>query len=163
DPGPSGRLGAWGIAGISPDACDVLSKRSVEIAEHLEDLGIDGYQAANVAARATRETKTDTSPDEPLPRWHAEHSAVGPPPDDLPPAARRGSRQRAYCPAEVLVDEREIARPLDRLAAGISPPLHHGPLIGIARTQARLGQFLSRGQKAAVEAICGPSRFVVLE
>jgi conjugative relaxase-like TrwC/TraI family protein len=57
---PSGRLRHWRIAGITPEACDVLSKRSDQIGEYLSEKGYVGYRAANVAARATREVKRGT-------------------------------------------------------------------------------------------------------
>jgi len=77
DDGPSGRLGHWHIAGIPEEACQVLSKRSDEIAEYLERLGHTGPRAAAVAARATRTVKRDQPPDELVPGWQAELAAAG--------------------------------------------------------------------------------------
>ena len=81
----------------------------------------------------------------------------------VPLVATAGARERAYCPAWVLECELQIARTVNRLAVGISPPLRHGALVAIARANARLGHQLSKGQQAAVHQICGPSRFVVIE
>ena len=52
--------------------CEVFSKRSDDIAEHLARTGQNGYRARGVAARATRSVKRHTGVDELLPTWHQE-------------------------------------------------------------------------------------------
>jgi hypothetical protein len=51
DPGPSGRLGGWAIAGIPAEVCELHSTRSAQISAAV---GPDAsYRARSVAARAT--------------------------------------------------------------------------------------------------------------
>lgn len=69
DHGPSGKLDHWRIAGIPKAACDALSKRSAEIELHMESVGFVGYRARGIGARATRDAKSDESPEQLLPRW----------------------------------------------------------------------------------------------
>jgi len=55
DPGPSGRLGGWAIAGIPAEVCELHSTRSAQITAAV---GPDAsYAARSVAARATRDRK----------------------------------------------------------------------------------------------------------
>jgi conjugative relaxase-like TrwC/TraI family protein len=76
DAGPSGRLRHWRIVGVPAEVCDLFSKRSDEIAEHLAATGREGYRARGVAARATRTAKRHTGVDELMPTWHAELDAA---------------------------------------------------------------------------------------
>ena len=77
DPGPSGHLRHWRIVGVPDAVCEVFSKRSDDIAEHLARTGQHGYRARGVAARATRSVKRHTGVDELLPTWHQELETVG--------------------------------------------------------------------------------------
>ncbi len=77
DPGPSGHLRHWRIVGIPDAVCELFSKRSDDIAEHLARTGQHGYRARGVAARATRSVKRHTGVDELLPTWHDELAALG--------------------------------------------------------------------------------------
>ena len=77
DAGPSGHLRHWRIVGVPAEVCDLFSKRSDEIAEHLAATGRDGYRARGVAARATRTAKRHTGIDELMPAWRAELDAAG--------------------------------------------------------------------------------------
>ena len=77
DAGPSGHLRHWRIVGVPAEVCDLFSKRSDEIAEHLAATGRDSYRARGVAARATRTAKRHTGVDELMPAWHAELDAAG--------------------------------------------------------------------------------------
>jgi hypothetical protein len=83
DPGPSGKLGHWKITGIPDTALAVHSKRSVEINQALADKGFATYQARQVAARETRKTKRHTPVEELMPRWRAELTHAGFPPEQL--------------------------------------------------------------------------------
>jgi len=83
DNGPSGKLGHWKIAGIPDAALAVHSKRSVEISEAVAEKGFSTYQARQVAARETRKAKRHTSVEDLLPRWRAELTTAGYPPDQL--------------------------------------------------------------------------------
>lgn len=77
DGGPSGNLRHWRIVGIPDEVCEVFSKRSDEIAEHLAETGQHGYRARSVAARQTRKVKSGTGVDELMPVWHAELKSAG--------------------------------------------------------------------------------------
>jgi hypothetical protein len=77
DPGPSGKLGHWRIAGIPLRAMEVLSKRSAEIDAAVAEAGHGTYQARQVAARTTRRAKRHTPEAELMPVWRAELEAVG--------------------------------------------------------------------------------------
>ena len=70
DAGPSGHLRHWRIVGIPDAVCELFSKRSDDIAEHLARTGQHSYRARGVAARATRSVKRYTGVDELLPTWH---------------------------------------------------------------------------------------------
>jgi conjugative relaxase-like TrwC/TraI family protein len=77
DPGPSGHLRHWRIVGVPDAVCELFSKRSDDIAEHLARTGHTGYRARGVAARATRSVKRHTGVDELIPTWHQELDALG--------------------------------------------------------------------------------------
>jgi conjugative relaxase-like TrwC/TraI family protein len=77
DPGPSGHLRHWKIVGIPDSVCELFSKRSDEIGEHLASTGQRGYRARSVAARATRSLKRHTGVDELLPAWQEELVELG--------------------------------------------------------------------------------------
>jgi conjugative relaxase-like TrwC/TraI family protein len=86
DPGPSGRLGGWAVAGVPDEVCAVHSKRSVQITEAV---GADAsYASRSVAARATRDHKAHVAVDDLLagrPSWS-------------PPATRRQTCSRRSTP-----------------------------------------------------------------
>jgi conjugative relaxase-like TrwC/TraI family protein len=77
DPGPSGNLRHWRIAGIPQAVCDLYSKRADEIDAYLAEAGYRGYRARGVAARDTRTVKRHTGADELLPVWRHELAEVG--------------------------------------------------------------------------------------
>jgi len=83
DPGPSGKLGHWKISGIPDAALAVHSKRSVEISHAVAEKGFSTYQARQVAARETRKQKRHTSVEDLVPRWRAELTTAGFPPEQL--------------------------------------------------------------------------------
>jgi conjugative relaxase-like TrwC/TraI family protein len=81
DPGPSGRLGGWAIAGIPAEVCELHSTRSSQITAAV---GPDAsYAARSVAARATRDRKAEVHVEDLLTRWQDELSAAGHSPNDL--------------------------------------------------------------------------------
>ena len=77
DPGPSGRLDQWAIAGIPPAVTGAFSKRSAEIDAAMESEGFTSYRARGVAARDTRSKKGDESPEALMLRWESELEALG--------------------------------------------------------------------------------------
>jgi conjugative relaxase-like TrwC/TraI family protein len=104
DPGPSGKLGHWKICGIPDAALAVHSKRSAEISEAVAEKGFDSYQARQVAARETRKTKRHTPVEELLPKWRAELTKAGFPPEQLVADVERAglAYQRLHSRSEVL-------------------------------------------------------------
>ena len=81
DPGPSGRLGGWAIAGIPAEVCELHSTRSAQITAAV---GPDAsYAARSVAARATRDRKAEVRVEDLLTRWQDELTAAGHPPAAL--------------------------------------------------------------------------------
>jgi len=83
DPGPSGKLGHWKICGIPDAALAVHSKRSAEIQRAIAEKGFSTYQARQVAARETRKQKRHTSVEDLVPKWRAELTTAGFPPEQL--------------------------------------------------------------------------------
>lgn len=120
DPGPSGRLGQWRIAGIPVEVCELHSKGAAEITAAVQERGESGYQARGVAARTTRGDKEHTCEGELVARWRAELASIGWPPERLAAAVDAASGRRiAPRPslrevrrllAEVLDGEGDLAR-----------------------------------------------------
>jgi len=110
DPGPSGKLGHWKVAGIPDKALAVHSKRSAEISEAVAEKGFATYQARQVAARETRKQKRHSPVDELLPRWRRELTDAGFPPEQLVADIERAGVEyrRERSGAKVLWD-RELA------------------------------------------------------
>lgn len=77
DPGPSGRLDHWAIAGIPRDVSELFSKRSDEIDAAIETTGFTSYQARGVAARETRRAKRPETQDALVVRWLDELDGIG--------------------------------------------------------------------------------------
>jgi conjugative relaxase-like TrwC/TraI family protein len=77
DPGPSGRLRHWRIAGIPKEVLAVHSKRSAEIDAHLDGRGFGSPRARAVAARETRKAKRFEGADKLTVRWRKELAAAG--------------------------------------------------------------------------------------
>ena len=101
DGGPSGRLGGWAITGIPAEVCEIHSTRSAQITAAV---GADAsYAARAVAARATRDRKTDEPLRDLMFRWQAELTALGYPPAALDAAVEAAGL--AYRPPAVDLDE----------------------------------------------------------
>lgn len=113
DDGPSGNLRHWQIVGVPGEVCELFSKRSDEIAEHLAETGQHGYRARGIAARQTRKVKRHTSVDELMTGWHIELHAAGWPVERLA-AQLEEARQRAPQLRFGLADA-----DVDRLAADV--------------------------------------------
>ena len=121
DPGPSGRLGHWKIAGISDEVMELHSKRAAEIEAECQRRGDSSYRARGVAARATRKAKHHEPEGNLMSRWRAELAAAGWPAERLATsvdAARRGRedpkplsvRDARALLGEVLGDDGDLAR-----------------------------------------------------
>jgi len=118
DPGPSGRLGHWRIAGIPDEVLALHSKRAAEIEAECERRGERSYRARGVAARTTRSTKHHEEEGELVGRWRAELEAARWPVERLAAsveAAKRTPRPMSFREArqvlsEVLGDDSDLAR-----------------------------------------------------
>ena len=95
DPGPSGRLGHWKIAGVPDEVMELHSKRAAEIEAECRRRGEDSYHARGVAARTTRKAKRREPEGELMSRWRAELAEVGWPVERLAASvdAARQSRE----------------------------------------------------------------------
>jgi hypothetical protein len=94
DPGPSGRLGQWRIAGIPDEVLELHSKRAAEITAAVEERGDSTYQARQVAARTTRGAKEHRSEGELVARWRGELADIGWPAEWLAASVRASSGRR---------------------------------------------------------------------
>jgi hypothetical protein len=118
DPGPSGRLGHWRIAGIPDEVLELHSKRAAEIEAECGRRGDTSYRARGVAARTTRSAKAHQAEGELVARWRGELEAAGWPVERLAAsveAARRDCRPMTLKDArrlvsKVLADDSELAR-----------------------------------------------------
>ncbi|MGA3221467.1 MAG: MobF family relaxase [Acidimicrobiales bacterium] len=77
DPGPSGRLGHWKIAGVPDEVMAAHSKRAAEIEAECQRRGDTSYRARGVAARTTRTAKHHEPEGQLVERWRAELASVG--------------------------------------------------------------------------------------
>ena len=77
DAGPSGRLDHWRIDGIPDEILEVFSKRSADIHDAMDAVGLDSHRARGVAARTTRHAKADDSIDSLTERWLGELEGIG--------------------------------------------------------------------------------------
>ncbi len=77
DPGPSGRLGHWRIAGIPGEVLALHSKRAAEIEAECQRRGETSYRSRGVAARTTRSAKEHEGAGELVARWRAELATAG--------------------------------------------------------------------------------------
>ena len=118
DPGPSGRLGHWRIAGIPDEVLALHSKRAAEIEAECQRRGETSYRARGVAARTTRSAKEHEAEGELVGRWRAELEAAGWPVERLAAsveAATGSARPMTLKDArrllsEVLGDDSDLAR-----------------------------------------------------
>ena len=121
DPGPSGRLGHWKIAGVPDEVMAVHSKRAAEIEAECRRRGDTSYRARGVAARTTRKAKRHEPEGQLMGRWRAELASVGWPPERLAgaidaaaraarPARTQLSRTPAVSIAGALGPDGELAR-----------------------------------------------------
>jgi conjugative relaxase-like TrwC/TraI family protein len=118
DPGPSGRLGHWRIAGIPDEVLALHSKRAAEIEAECQRRGDTSYRSRGVAARTTRSAKEHEAEGELVARWRAELEAVGWPVERLTASveAAKGDarpmnlKKARRLVSEVLRDDGELAR-----------------------------------------------------
>jgi conjugative relaxase-like TrwC/TraI family protein len=118
DPGPSGRLGHWRIAGIPDEVIELHSKRAADIEAECRRRGDTSYRARGVAARTTRSAKEHEAEGELVARWRAELEAAGWPVERLAASVDAGRRdcrpmtlnEARRLVSELLGDEGDLAR-----------------------------------------------------
>ena len=162
DPGPSGRLGSFAIAGVPKEACGVHATRSAQIDAAV---GRDAsYQARSMAARTTRDKKEHTMAEDLVPRWRADLAEAGYPVAELAAAVDRAGR--AYLPpGPHIVDQlaEELLSPGGRLAAektfglrdavvAVAPLLHGLP---VSMLDSAVQRVLSDERAVALPAVAG--------
>ena len=138
DPGPSGRLGGWAIAGIPKQAWQVHARRSAQIEAAV---GPDAsYRSRSVAARATRDRKGHDHVEDLVARWRDELVRAGYPAPELEAAVERAG-QAYEPPGPDIVEEvaAQLLAPGGRLASektftrgdvvvAVAPHLHGLPV-----------------------------------
>ena len=95
DPGPSGRLGHWRIAGVPEQVMELHSKRAAQIEAECQRQGETSYRARGVAARTTRKAKGHEGEAELVVRWRAELAEAGWPVERLAASVDAARQDRA--------------------------------------------------------------------
>jgi conjugative relaxase-like TrwC/TraI family protein len=115
DPGPSGRLRHWRIAGVPDEVMAVHSKRAAEIDAECQRRGDHSSQARAVAARTTRTAKEHGVEGELVARWRGELASIGWPVERLTAAIDRAARELGPPPKLTL---RSVRRTLGEVLSG---------------------------------------------
>ncbi|MHB8329524.1 MAG: MobF family relaxase, partial [Acidimicrobiales bacterium] len=110
DPGPSGKLGHWKIAGVPEAVMALHSKRAAEIEAECLEKGYASYRSRSVAARSTRGHKRHEPICDLLLRWRAEVTDAGFPPDLLAAEVELAGMHR---PAVRALGPEELRRVVD--------------------------------------------------
>jgi conjugative relaxase-like TrwC/TraI family protein len=110
DPGPSGRLGHFRIAGVPKEICDLHSKRAAEIEAECRRTGNDSYRARGVAAKSTRAHKRHTPIGDLMERWCGEIEDAGYSLDEVRSRVEEAGRQRSRFPALGYDQARQMIR-----------------------------------------------------
>jgi hypothetical protein len=108
DPGPSGRLRHWRVAGVPAEVIDTHSKRAAEIDAECQRRGDDSYRARRVAARTTRHAKEHGVEGELVDRWQAELASIGWPVERLAASIDSAARKVGASPSLSLKGVRRI-------------------------------------------------------
>ena len=93
-----GKSGAPEIKGYSSEYLEASSQRSQKIREHMEQAGVSGPEAAQIAAHATREGKQNLTPQEVLEAHRKMAAEFGNEPQRVVEAARERARQQEQRP-----------------------------------------------------------------
>jgi hypothetical protein len=88
-----GKSGAPEIKGYSSEYLEASSQRSQKIREHMEQAGVSGPEAAQIAAHATREAKQNLTPQEVLEAHRKMAADFGNEPQRVVQVARERTRQ----------------------------------------------------------------------
>jgi len=90
-----GRSGAPEIKGYSQEYLDASSQRQNQILAHMQQNGLSGYEAAEIAAHATRDKKQIQSPAEVLAAHRKLAAEFGNQPNQVVAAARERSQKKS--------------------------------------------------------------------
>lgn len=90
-----GRSGAPEIKGYSQEYLDASSQRQNQILAHMQQNGLSGYEAAEIAAHATRDKKQIQSPAEMLAAHRKLAAEYGNQPNQVVAAARERSQKKS--------------------------------------------------------------------
>jgi conjugative relaxase-like TrwC/TraI family protein len=161
DPGPSGRLGGWSIAGIPAEVCELHSTRSAQITAAVGPEA--SYAARSVAARATRDRKAEVPVENLLARWQAELTAAGHPPAVLLGAVDTASSAYRLPTVDLEQLADELLGPGGRLASektfargdviiAAAPHLHGLPVSVLDQT---VETVLAHGDAVALPVVTG--------
>jgi len=93
-----GKSGAPEIKGYSSEYLEASSQRSQKIREHMEQAGVSGPEAAQIAAHATRESKQNLTPQEVLEAHRKMAAEFGNEPQRVVEAARARASQQEQRP-----------------------------------------------------------------
>lgn len=93
-----GKSGAPEIKGYSSEYLEASSQRPQKIREHMEQAGVSGPEAAQIAAHATRERKQNLTPQEVLEAHRKMAAEFGNEPQRVVEAARERARQQEQRP-----------------------------------------------------------------
>jgi conjugative relaxase-like TrwC/TraI family protein len=110
DPGPSGKLGHFRIAGVPEEICELHSKRAAEIGAECERTGNDSYRARRVAAKSTRAYKRHTPIGDLMERWRREIEEAGYTLRDIGVRVDEAGRRRSKVPALGYDQRRQMVR-----------------------------------------------------
>jgi conjugative relaxase-like TrwC/TraI family protein len=108
DPGPSGKLGHWRIAGVPGEVLEVHSKRAAEIDAECARRGESSYQARGVAAHNTRRAKHEGVEADLVARWQGELADIGWPVERLAASVEAAAQRSRPVRPLTLPQAREI-------------------------------------------------------
>jgi conjugative relaxase-like TrwC/TraI family protein len=108
DPGPSGRLRHWRIAGVPDEVIDMHSKRAGEIDAECQRRGDHSSRARAVAARTTRQAKQHGVKGELVARWRDELASIGWPVERLTAAIDSAAVELGAAPKVTLKSARRM-------------------------------------------------------
>ena len=162
DPGPSGRLGGWAVAGIPREASEVHANRSAQIDEAVGPGA--SYQSRSVAARATRDRKAHEQIQDLVGRWREELARAGYPPVELEVSVERaglayrapglevldGMAEELLSPGGRLSSEKTFTR--SDVVVAVAPMLHGLP---VSVLDDAVDRVLSYEQAIALPSVTG--------
>ena len=157
DPGPSGRLGHWRIAGVPTAVMELHSKRAAQIEAECLEKGYATYRSRQIAARSTRGHKRHEPIDDLLARWRTEVTEAGYPPRVLADEVTRAGHERAALRALTAEELRDLVE-AELSAEGTlgRRKVFSGPDVVVALAPHLYGQDPALLQKAVARVLSDP-------